>query len=163
MLPVNIMLLPDYDDEGMVQGVFSLSRKLEETLEIKAFVEKQLENILQQEVLIKDITRNLEFGVCQYDVKKGMYLYVSPGIERLIGIPVLDLMKDPTLFVSTCHPDDKIELFRFYKELSNERTEIEYRVLNKDGGMCWIRIKITPVIDDTGNVVRICFDYTRYF
>ena len=66
---------------------------------MKAFVEKQLENILQQEVLIKDITRNLEFGVCQYDVKKGMYLYVSPGIERLIGIPVLDLMRDPTLFV----------------------------------------------------------------
>ena len=96
MLPVNIVLLPDYDDAGMVQGVFALSRKLEETLEMKAFVEKQLANILQQEVLIKDITRNLEFGVCQYDVKKGMYLYVSPGIERLVGISVLDLMKDPT-------------------------------------------------------------------
>ncbi len=95
MLPVNIILLPDYDDEGMVQGVFALSRKLEETLEMKAFVEKQLENILQQEILIKDITRNLEFGVCQYDVKKGMYLYVSPGIERLIGIPVLELNERP--------------------------------------------------------------------
>ena len=121
---------------------------------MKAFVEKQLENILQQEVLIKDITRNLEFGVCQYDVKKGMYLYVSPGIERLIGIPVLDLMRDPTLFVLTCHPDDKIELFRFYKELSKERTEMEYRVLNKDEKVCWIRTKITPVIDEMGEVVR---------
>ena len=154
MLPVNIIVLPDYDNDGMVQGVFALSRKLEETLEMKAFVEKQLANILQQEILIKDITRNLEFGVCQYDVKKGMYLYVSPGIERLIGIPVLELMKDPTLFVSTCHPDDKIGLFRFYEELSKEMTEIEYRVLNKDGKVCWIRTKITPVIDGAGEVVR---------
>ena len=154
MLPVNIIVLPDYDNTGMVQGVFALSRKLEETLEMKAFVEKQLANILQQEMLIKDITRNLEFGVCQYDVKKGMYLYISPGIERLIGIPVLELMKDPTLFVSTCHPDDKIGLFRFYEELSKEMTEIEYRVLNKDEKVCWIRTKITPVIDETGEVVR---------
>ncbi|QNK86787.1 ATP-binding protein [Sporosarcina sp. FSL K6-1540] len=154
MLPVNIVLLPYYDSVGMVQGVFALSRKLEETLEMKSFVEKQLANILQQEVLIKDITRNLEFGVCQYDVKKGMYLYVSPGIEQLVGISVLDLMKDPTLFVSTCHPDDKIELFRFFEELSKERTEIEYRVLNKDEKVCWIRTKITPVIDGAGEVVR---------
>ena len=100
MLPVNIIVLPDYDNEGMVQGVFALSRKLDETLEMKTFVEKQLANILQQEMLITDITRNLEFGVCQYDVKEGMYLYISPGIERLIGIPVIELMKDPTLFVS---------------------------------------------------------------
>lgn len=154
MLPVNIVLLPYYDSVGMVQGVFALSRKLEETLEMKSFVEKQLANILQQEVLIKDITRNLEFGVCQYDVRKGMYLYVSPGIEQLVGISVLDLMKDPALFVSTCHPDDKIELFRFFEELSKERTEIEYRVLNKDEKVCWIRTKITPVIDGAGEVVR---------
>ncbi|KAA0965221.1 PAS domain S-box protein [Sporosarcina sp. ANT_H38] len=154
MLPVNIKVLADYDDDGMVRSVFALLRKLEETLEMKAFVEKQLGNILQQEVLIKDITRNSEFGICQFDVEKGMYLYVSPGIERLIGIPVLDLMKDPALFVSTCHPDDKIELFRFYEELSKETTEIEYRVVNKDEKICWIRTKITPVIDGVGEVMR---------
>lgn len=154
MLPVNITVLPDYDDTGMVQGVFELSRKLEETLEMKVFVEKQLANILQQEMLITDITRNLEFGVCQYDVKRGKFLYISPGIERLLGIPVLDLMKDHTLFVSTCHPDDKIELFRFYEELSNEMSEIEYRVLNKVGKVSWVRTKITPVIDEAGEVVR---------
>jgi two-component system, sporulation sensor kinase A len=154
MLPINMTVLPDYDDTGMVRGVFALSRKLEETLEMKAFVEKQLANILQQEMLITDITRNLEFGVCQYDVKKGMYLYISPGIERLIGIPVFELMKDRTLFVSTCHPDDKVELFRFYEELSKEKSEIEYRVLNKDEKISWIRTKITPVIDGAGEVVR---------
>lgn len=154
MLPVNIVMLPDYDEAGTVQGIFSLSRKLEETLEMKAFVQKQLENILQQEVLIKDITRSLEFGICQFDVKKGMYLYVSPGIERLIGIPVLDLMKDPALFFSTCHPDDKIGLFRFFEELSKDMAEIEFRVFNLDEKVCWIRTKITPVIDETGEVVR---------
>ncbi len=154
MLPVNIALLPYYDNAGTIQGVFALSSKLEETLEMKAFVEKQLENILQQEVLIKDITRNLEFGVCQYDVNKGMYLYVSPGIERLIGIPALNLMTDPGLFVSTCHPDDKIGLLRFFEELSTDMTEIEYRVLNKDEKVCWIRTKITPVMDGMGEVVR---------
>ena len=154
MLPVNIALLPNYDNAGTIQGVFALSRKLEETLEMKAFVQKQLENILQQEVLIKDITRNLEFGVCQYDVKQRMFLYVSPGIERLIGIPALHLMKDPGLFVSTCHPDDKSELFRFFDELYTDTTEIEYRVLNKDEKVCWIRTKITPVIDGVGEVVR---------
>ncbi len=154
MLPVNMTVLPDYDDTGIVRGVFALLRRLEETLEMKAFVEKQLANISQQEMLITDITRNLEFGVCQYDVKKGMYLYISPGIERLIGIPVLELMKDRTLFVSTCHPDDKMELFRFYERLSKEMSEIEYRVLNKDEKICWIRTKITPVIDGAGEVVR---------
>jgi len=154
MLPVNMTVLPDYDDMGMVRGVFALLRKLEETLEMKVFVEKQLANILQQEMLISDITRNLEFGVCQYDVKKGMYLYISPGIERLIGIPVLELMKDHTLFVSTCHPDDKIGLIQFYEELSKKMTEMEYRVLNKDEKVCWIRTEITPVIDGAGEVVR---------
>ncbi|MBO0602651.1 PAS domain S-box protein [Sporosarcina sp. E16_3] len=154
MLPVNIVLLPYYDNAGMVQGIFALSRKLEETLEMKAFVEKQLGNILQQEVLIKDITRNLEFGVCQYDVNKGLYLYVSPGIETLIGIPALNLMKDPGLFVSTCHPDDKMGLLRFFKKLSTDITEIEYRVLNKDEQVSWIRTKITPVMDKVGVVVR---------
>lgn len=154
ILPVNIIALPDYDDDGIVQGFFLLLSKLEEMLEVKAFVEKQLANILQQEVLIKDITRNLEFGVCQYDVNEGMFLYASPGIERLLGITVLDLMKDPTLFVSTCHPDDKIGLFRFFEELSKEMAEIDYRVLNKDEKVCWIRTEITPVMDSVGEVVR---------
>lgn len=154
MIPVNIIILPDYDNKGMVQGVFALSRKLEETLELKAFIEKQMANMLQHEMLLGDITNNLEVGVCQYDVKNGRFLYISPAIEGLLGIPVMDLMRDHKLVTSTCHPDDKADLFRFYKELSNELTEIEYRVLNIDGGICWIRIKITPVIDDTGNVVR---------
>ncbi|MFJ7934932.1 PAS domain S-box protein [Sporosarcina sp. NPDC096371] len=154
MIPVNLTILPDYDSGGTVQGVFALSRKLEETLEMKAFIEQEMSNIVQQEMLIKDITNNLEVGICQYDVEQEKFLYINPGMGRLLGVPIFDLLQDKMLLVSTCHPDDEHELIRFYDELSKEFTEIEYRVLNIDGGFSWVRTKITPVMDEAGNVVR---------
>ncbi|MFC5590333.1 ATP-binding protein [Sporosarcina soli] len=154
MIPVNFSILPDYDNKGRVQGVIALSKNLEETLEMKAFIEKQMEYILQQEILIKDITNNVEVGICQYDVEKKKLLYINRRMEGLLGVPIYDLMRDSTLLVSTCHSDDKTELIRFYDESARELKIIEYRVVGKDGEVCWIRTKLTPIINEAGKVIR---------
>lgn len=113
-----------------------------------------IERLVEQQVLIEDITNNLEVGICQYDIEKEKFLYISPAIQGLLGIPIADLMRDPWLLVKKCHVEDQKELSRFYKELSVELAAIEYRILQKDGEIQWVRANVTPIKDETGKLVR---------
>ena len=87
--------------------------------------------ILKREIILEDITSNLEVGICQFDVENDKFLYVSPAIEKIFGISAIELLKDHTLFCSTFHQDDKPMVTSFFGELTEGLKEIEYRVINQ--------------------------------
>lgn len=107
-----------------------------------------------EQLLFEDITNNLEVGICQYDVQQKQFLYVSPAIESLVGIPVDDLLRDPRLFIANCHAEDIADLAKLYNEMIKVRTDIEYRMLDKDDENRWVRSTITPILDENGNALR---------
>ncbi|MCG7335453.1 ATP-binding protein [Sporosarcina sp. ACRSM] len=114
----------------------------------------EIEHLAEQQMLIEDITNNLEVGICQYDAKENKFLYLSPAMEGLLGIPVADVLRDHRMFVANCHAEDVADLARFYKGAFKEQTDVEYRILDTADEVRWLRTTITPILDEAGNVLR---------
>ncbi|MEP7060509.1 MAG: PAS domain-containing protein [Actinomycetota bacterium] len=76
-----------------------------------------------------------EFG------EAGIWTYVSPRIESIMGYTAEEWLADPTLFDRRLHADD-IERYRAAELESQERGEslsVEYRLRARDGHEVWIR------------------------
>lgn len=82
-------------------------------------------------------------------------LYVSPSCERISGFPPASFYADPQFIDTIIHPDDR-QTFEKHAEsyhLGNnigESSEIEFRIVDKNGCTKWINHVCTPVTGDKG-------------
>ena len=86
--------------------------------------------------------------------ENGKWLYVSPGIEPMLGFTPDEWAADPYLWSKQLHPDDRERV------LTEENTQfvadaspssIDYRLIAKDGTTVWVRDRATVVEDRNGN------------
>lgn len=79
--------------------------------------------------------------------------YVSVGIESLSGYPASDFVNDIVRsFGSMVHPDDVARVERQLDEALQDGSpwELEYRIIQRDGGVRWVLDKGQAVIDEAG-------------
>ncbi len=78
--------------------------------------------------------------------------YVSPQIERLLGISPEKYVADPGLWTRHLHPDDRERALEEYVRgrESGEPFTYEYRLIAEDGRVVWFRDSATVVRDATG-------------
>ncbi|MFH1314019.1 MAG: PAS domain S-box protein, partial [Candidatus Eisenbacteria bacterium] len=83
--------------------------------------------------------------------------FVSDRIEQLTGYEGKEFLKDPGLFTSILHPDDRNHVWEKISELRRGKApgDIEYRVITKDGTVKWIADKAAPLFDENGEIDRI--------
>jgi PAS domain S-box-containing protein len=85
--------------------------------------------------------------------------YVSPAYERITGYSCESLYENPQAWIeSICQEDSPFVREMIRKRLSGElqgQSKMEYRIQRADGRVRWLRGNITPVSDDTGQVVRL--------
>jgi PAS domain S-box-containing protein len=85
--------------------------------------------------------------------------YVSPAYERVTGYSCESLYENPQAWIeSICQEDNALVRETVRKRLSGERqgqSKMDYRIRTADGRVRWLRSKITPVSDDTGQVVQL--------
>jgi len=84
-------------------------------------------------------------------------IYVSPSFEKIWGVPVQEIYKDPQLFTEKIHPDDKPVVKEIFQ--SNEFKEkglfiYEYRIIRADNQVRWINAKTVPIIDESGQIIK---------
>jgi PAS domain S-box-containing protein len=83
----------------------------------------------------------------------GKYIYVSPSCERISGYNAEEFLSDPLLFERIVHPDDKEKIIR-HKDLllkvSQEFRELEFRIIKRNGELCWISHCCQPVFNQDG-------------
>ncbi|RHW37432.1 EAL domain-containing protein [Lysinibacillus yapensis] len=113
--------------------------------------------LLETEQRFKHIYDNLSLGIRSYDAIQDKILYVTPGIELIVGYSS-DIFYQKGALEKLIHPDDQ----PFYSEQYNnvlkgysKGFEIQYRMLNKDSQIVWIQDKTIPVFNDQGKVIRI--------
>ena len=99
-----------------------------------------------------------EFG------EAGIWTYVSPQIETILGYPPEEWLADPTLFDRCLHPGD-VDRYRAAELESHEHGEplsVEYRLRARGGGDVWIRDEATLVHEgDTAAFnLGVMFDIT---
>ena len=78
--------------------------------------------------------------------------YVSPQVERILGVDPRDWIADPTLWLSIVHPDDRETAVsadeRHYG--AGEPLDVEYRLVARDGTIVWVRDQATIAVEDGG-------------
>lgn len=94
-------------------------------------------------------------------------LYISPGFEKIWGIPCQSLYDNPQVFTEFIHPDDKSmvqEILLSDKFKNSGLFDFEYRIIRKDKEIRWINAKSFPITDDNGVILRragIAIDITE--
>ncbi|HET8855652.1 MAG TPA: PAS domain-containing protein, partial [Salinimicrobium sp.] len=116
------------------------SQRLEET-------RNQYENILKS---VKGI-------VWEADVETLEFLYVSPQSEQLLGFSPEEWLSEPSFWKEHIHPDDREEAVHYchYKSQHGENHEFEYRMLDVNNEVVWLRDYVT-VVTENGTSNRLC-------
>jgi PAS domain S-box-containing protein len=81
--------------------------------------------------------------------------YISPQVERILGYAAEEWLRNPELWRSVVHPDDRARV-----EVQNQRATksgtpfvSEYRALSRSGETLWFRDEAVPLVDGRGEIV----------
>jgi PAS domain S-box-containing protein len=98
--------------------------------------------------IVADHTYDWEFWLDRDD----RLLYSSPSCERISGYEKGEFMNDYNLFSNILHPDDRLVYVNHHLDTTQSRKagESEFRLIRKDGSICWISHACMPVFDDKG-------------
>ncbi|PWG78108.1 PAS domain S-box protein [Pararcticibacter amylolyticus] len=106
----------------------------------------------------KEITRlfnAVNEGFFSRDIKKGEYIHLSVGCEKIYGYKVEDFYQNPSLWFEVIHPDDKKRVLKDEPlHMQGKQTLTQYRIFHKDGSVKWIEIKVVPKMQN-GELVRV--------
>ncbi|MBY0274078.1 PAS domain S-box protein [Candidatus Binatia bacterium] len=95
------------------------------------------------------------------DTERRRMIYVSPAYEQIFGRSPEPLLRDLATWADTIHPDDRAHVGRAWRTaLTDQRGEVEYRIIRPDGGVRWIRHRGFPT-RVPGQMVGISTDVTR--
>lgn len=81
-------------------------------------------------------------------------LYVSPAFERF-GFPMEDWLTDENMWFRVIHPEDREWVFNEtdVSTLSGEEVDYEYRIIDAEGVIRWMRDRGCLIRDPEGNVI----------
>ncbi len=83
-------------------------------------------------------------------------LYISPAYERVWGRSCASLYEAPQSFIEAIHPDDRERITGGVEGHANGEWEHEYRIVQPDGAVRWIRDRGTRLADAEGELVGMC-------
>jgi PAS domain S-box-containing protein len=108
---------------------------------------------------LQEIAESLDQVLFMVAADLSRVFYVSPAYEWVTGYSCESLYENPHAWIeSICEEDNALVREKIRERLSGElqgQSQIEYRIRTANGLVRWLRSKITPVSDDTGEVVRL--------
>ena len=85
--------------------------------------------------------------------ERGRWRYVSPQVEEILGYRQEDFIRDPGLWASILHPEDRQRALSIESEEhlgKRDTTPIEYRVHRRDGQIVWVHDEAVLEADEDG-------------
>ncbi len=112
---------------------------------------RELENIKE---IFDQLTDNLTdvFWIVEDTWK---FVYVSPAYEKIWGASCQSLYDDPVSWLEIIHPEDRERLKDSYANLFEEPTNIEYRIILKDGSIRHLKSLGYYIYNEEGKPYRI--------
>lgn len=83
-------------------------------------------------------------------------IYVSPAYEELWGRPLRSIYEQPRSWVEAIHPEDRTAVAtQFVGQNQGQPALKEYRIVQPDGEIRWVRERSFPVLNESGEVYRV--------
>jgi PAS domain S-box-containing protein len=125
-------------------------------------------NLRESELKYRTMLSNIP-GVCYRCANDAAYTmeFISPAIEQLAGFPAAEFVGNKVrTYASLIHPEDVPLVDEAVTAgVTNRRIYvIEYRILNRDGSIRWVREHGQGVFDDDGRLLHLdgaIFDVTE--
>ena len=105
---------------------------------------------------------------CLFHSKMNAFVYLSSSIEKIYGISIEEFKKNRPYqtLIEAVHPDDIHILTDSVEHLTAHGfSESNYRIIQPDGNIVWVREHIKLVLDETGapdRIDKIVTDITEY-
>lgn len=153
-----------HEDFLMVKVIGNLFLEGETTYVRMALVdvtkEKQLAKTVHEERNRFSIVANYVYNWEYWRSPDGGLFYVSPSCEQISGYKPEEFMANPDLLAEIIHPDDKAIFFDHEKEdvsTSDDEllTELDFRIVRKDGSICWISHICRKIFANDGTCLGI--------
>ncbi|WP_159790646.1 PAS domain S-box protein [Sodalinema gerasimenkoae] len=109
----------------------------------------------ESEERFRQLAENIDSVFWISDPETLRILYVSPAYERLWGHSATELYENPRKFIEAIHPEDRDRLAADLRNPVSDHYSREYRLLNSDGTLRWIRARAFPVRDQADHIYRI--------
>ncbi len=116
---------------------------------------KQVEMQLKQsEQKFRQLAENINQVFWMSNADFSEILYVSPAYEQIWGRSRESLYANPKSFLNAIHPEDRpFAIANLERNLSGE-FDIEYRIIQPDGSVRWLRDRAFPIRNESGMVYR---------
>nr|WP_249317152.1 ATP-binding protein [Bacillus sp. FJAT-50079] len=155
VIPVEFIMSPVYGESGKIKALLIVTKDLTELLEFKMLVEMQNEMIEVGEKLLLDITKNISEAFCLYDLKQRKPLFISPLLEERWEINIDEIYREPLNILKKFQDKDREMFLEFFIDSSPGAREMEFEIKGElYETPRWLRIEITPIVDERGVVAR---------
>jgi PAS domain S-box-containing protein len=117
------------------------------------------EKLRESEERFRTMADTLPEGIWIGTVEPRKVLYVSPSFERIWGLALEDLYRNPHLWEDVIYPEDRERVGCKFSQWIAGQTEgyydIEYRILRPDGTTRWVHDRGVLSLDQAGRPARI--------
>ena len=117
--------------------------------------------IRESEEKYRNITENIDDFLFTFE-RTGLALrpiFCTSSIQKVTGYTQTEFLTDSKLFLKAIHPSDfvsiKPKLINLMKSRIQLSGEFEFRIINKQGNIVWVRAKINLVRSGTGRIHKI--------
>ncbi|MFW5760693.1 MAG: PAS domain S-box protein, partial [Cyclobacteriaceae bacterium] len=121
--------------------------------------------IVQSETRFRLLVENIRAIFWMLDLETLNPLYISPNFIEIFGYTVDELLQgDIKNYLSIVHPEDINYVKQLLnKSLKNDINQSEFRVMNKNGDICWMQFKSYVITTPESKRVQVglCEDVTE--
>lgn len=110
----------------------------------------------QAERHLGELAENTDRILYIFSQEWGELLFINAAYEEIWGRSIDALRADPNDFLNGIHPDDRVLAREAMDQITTGETiEIEVRVNAEEDFQRWVRIRGEPIVDESGDVVRV--------
>ncbi len=112
------------------------------------------EALRQSEEKFRQIAEHIQSVFWMSNIDCSEIIYVSPAYETILGRSCDSLYASPQSFTDAIHPQDQTRILALLTDRPEGYDE-EYRILQPDGALRWLRDRAFPIHNAQGEVYRI--------
>ncbi|NJN94504.1 MAG: GAF domain-containing protein [Anaerolineales bacterium] len=159
-------------DQGQVVGFFNIESSQEVTLDeadlrLMIALSEQINLAIGRARLyneakesaerFRQLAENIQDVFWMTDLAGTETIYVSPAYGEMWGRPLSSIYERPRSWLEAVHREDRARVEAYFdsQERTNGPTLKEYRLVQPDGAVRWVRERSFPVLNESGEVYRV--------